>query len=302
MNQEVINKAAGVIAAKSDYVGGGMEGYAVLALMDENGYPSASTLTIARADGINWLTFATSPDSNKAMRIGKNNRASVCIASAEYNITLVGTIEEVTNLECKKASWCDFMDNSAHWNGYDDPNFYVMCFNTERYNIFILDGEEVLEAEGVLKNPQAWNKQSIVPMMCYAGQANQAIDLYVKALGAEVLEKLTYADMNPADLGGELKDEHRGYIGYSEVLIGEQIISLCDDSEAAENRGEMSGNAYLVDLLVHFDSDEELKAAYDLLSEGATVTSPPESQTYCSLTCALIDKFGGRWQLMSGYE
>ena len=66
MNQDVIKKASEVIASKANYVGGGMEGYAVPALIDEDGYPSASTLTIAKADGINWLTFATSPDSNKA--------------------------------------------------------------------------------------------------------------------------------------------------------------------------------------------------------------------------------------------
>jgi len=146
------------------------------------------------------------------------------------------------------------------------------------------------------------SKQNIVPIVCYAGQANQAIDLYIKAFGAEVLEKLTYADMNPADLGIEIKDEHKNYIAYSEVLIRGQVVSFCDDSDAADNRKEISGNSYLVDLLVHFDSDEELKVAYNVLSEGGTVTMPLVSQTYCSLTCALIDKYGGRWQLMSGYK
>jgi len=150
MNDAVIKKAGEIIAAKTNYVGGGMEGYAVLSLIDENGYPSASALTIAKADGINWLTFASSPDSNKAKLIAKCNKASICIASPEYNITLVGTIEEVTDLECKKNSWCDFMNDGAHWNGYDDPNFYVMCFNTERYSIFIVDGEDVLDATGTL--------------------------------------------------------------------------------------------------------------------------------------------------------
>jgi len=150
MNNEAIKKAGEIIASKTDYVGGGMEGYAVLSLIDENGYPSASTLTIAKAEGINWITFASGPDSNKAKRIAKCNKASVCIASPKYNITLVGTIEEVTDMECKKASWCDIMNDGSHWKGVDDPNFYVMCFNTERYNIFIIDGEEVLDAKGTL--------------------------------------------------------------------------------------------------------------------------------------------------------
>ena len=145
-----IQKAEAIIAGKTGYIGGGMEGYAVLSLLDDAGYPSASTLTIARAQGILWLTFASSPDSTKAQRIANSNKASVCIASPEYNITLVGTIEEVTDLESKKASWCDVMNGGPHWTGYDDPNFFLMRFTTQRYSIYILDGEEELADAGDL--------------------------------------------------------------------------------------------------------------------------------------------------------
>jgi PhnB protein len=141
---------------------------------------------------------------------------------------------------------------------------------------------------------------NVVPFLNFAGQAAQAMKLYEKAFGARVLQKLTYADMNPEDAVSEVKDEHKEMIGYSEIEIKGVIISLYDDSNAAGKPTVVSGNSCLIDLLVHFDSDEELKAAYDILSEGATITVPLISQTYCSLTCALIDKFGGRWQLMSG--
>ena len=145
MNKEIIARASELINSKTGYIGGGMEGYAVLSLIDENGYPTASALTIARADGINWLTFATSPNSNKAARIAKCNRASVCIASSEYNVTLVGTVEAVTDLEVKKATWCSFMDGNDHWTGYDDPNYYVIRFNTERYNIYFAADDGFVE-------------------------------------------------------------------------------------------------------------------------------------------------------------
>jgi uncharacterized glyoxalase superfamily protein PhnB len=142
----------------------------------------------------------------------------------------------------------------------------------------------------------------VVPFLNFAGQAAQAMTLYEKAFGAKIIQKLTYADMNPADALSGVKDEHKEMIGYSEIEIKGQIVSLYDDSNAAEKRTVVSGNACLIDLLVHFDSDRELKTAYDILSEGATITAPLYSQTYCSLTCALIDRFGGRWQLMSGYK
>jgi general stress protein 26 len=137
MNQGVITRANDVINAKTGYIGGGMEGYAALALIDECGYPTASTLTIAKADGIRWLTFCTSPESNKAKRIGKCNRASVCINSSEYNITLVGTVEVVTDAETKNDNWLEPMNDGAHWSGSDDPAFCVLRFTTERYNLFV---------------------------------------------------------------------------------------------------------------------------------------------------------------------
>ena len=143
----------------------------------------------------------------------------------------------------------------------------------------------------------------VTPILSFAGQASQAIALYEKAFGAKVKEKLTYADMNPADLGSGYKAEHKDLIGWSEIKIGRQTLSLADNYDAVQNSStEIPGNSFLIDLLIHFDSDEELKAAYEILSDGATVTVPLCSQTYCSLTCALIDKFGGRWQLMSGYK
>jgi len=144
MKTELIKRAGEVISSKANYVGGGMEGYVVLSLIDENGYPTASTLTIARADGINWLTFATSPDSNKALRIENCNRASVCIASSEYNITLVGTVEIVRDLAVRKDSWCEPMGPNM-WSGPEDPNFCLLRFKTERYNLFFAsDDAEVV--------------------------------------------------------------------------------------------------------------------------------------------------------------
>lgn len=148
MNQKNIKRAGEVIASKTGYIGGGMGGYAVLALIDENGYPTASTLTIAKAEGINWITFNTSPDTNKVRRIQKCNRASVCLSSSEYNITLVGTIEVLTDPATKKDMWFEPM--AEMWSGPDDPSFCVLKFNTERYNIFFADEMEEPETVGTL--------------------------------------------------------------------------------------------------------------------------------------------------------
>lgn len=141
MNQEIIAKAAEVI---NNGTPEWKDRFCALALIDEKGYPTASTVSIARADGIKTLSFGVSLDNNKARRAGKNNRASVCVNSPNFNITLVGTVEILTDAETKKETWCDGWEK--HWSGADDPNFAVLRFSTERYNLFV--GWE--SAEGVL--------------------------------------------------------------------------------------------------------------------------------------------------------
>jgi len=141
----------------------------------------------------------------------------------------------------------------------------------------------------------------VEPILGFAGNASQAMDLYVKAFGAKIKTKILFSQANPKDY--QATDDEKDLIYYAEIKIGRQTIALGDDADAVKNGVvEVTGNSFRIDLLVHLDSDEELKTAYEVLADGGTVTTPLTSQTYCSLTCALVDKFGGRWQLMSGYK
>ena len=143
MNQAVIATAAEIIQDEAKKEQGG--GFCTLALIDENGYPTASTVSISKANSIKELTFCAGLSGNKAKRIQKCNRASVCFNSSNYNITLVGTVEILTDPEAKKESW--YTGCEHHWSGIDDPDFCVLRFTTERYNLFV--GPEDF-AEGIL--------------------------------------------------------------------------------------------------------------------------------------------------------
>ncbi|MDR2107901.1 MAG: pyridoxamine 5'-phosphate oxidase family protein [Coriobacteriales bacterium] len=114
----------------------------VLALLDLDGFPTTSPITIAKNQGIEWLTFCTFLDGNKIKRIENCNRASVCLFSADpmYNISLVGKIEIITDPKVKNEMWYD--DLQAHFSGPDDENYCVLKFITERYNL-LFDFEEV---------------------------------------------------------------------------------------------------------------------------------------------------------------
>ena len=135
MNSEIIAKA-GEIVAKNTVQGQAYQGQnCVLALIDLEGYPTASVITPSTSEGINWITFCTGLTSDKAKRIAKCNRASVCFASADYNITLVGEIELATDPDTKKEMWYDGLEN--HFSGPTDPNYCVLKFTAKRYNLLV---------------------------------------------------------------------------------------------------------------------------------------------------------------------
>ena len=141
MSQTAITKAETIIKSKTaaENMGVGV----TLSLLDHEGYPTTSTLSIANADGIRQLTFGVSLDSNKAKRVKNNSRASVCIfddnfeGDAYYNITLVGDMEILTDPATKKENWYEGLENHFPNGGIDDPNYCVLKFTTKRYSLWV---------------------------------------------------------------------------------------------------------------------------------------------------------------------
>jgi len=109
-------------------------------LIDEEGFPTTSVITPSKSDGINWITFATLLDANRAKRSAKCKRASVCFATTEYCVNLVGEIEVITSPDVKREMWYDAL--KGHFSDPDDPNYCVLRFTTKRYKLFI-DGQDV---------------------------------------------------------------------------------------------------------------------------------------------------------------
>ena len=146
MNEEIIARAEKILAN----VGTNEQGGCVLALIDTDGYPTAATISPARIDGIKRINFCTGIGSNWAKRIEKCNHASVCFNSVpeQYNITLVGEIEILTDIKTKKEMWFDGM--GYYFKGPEDPGFCVLQFVTQRYSLMLSELEENGSARGTL--------------------------------------------------------------------------------------------------------------------------------------------------------
>jgi general stress protein 26 len=137
MKEDIIKKAEAII--QQNTVQSGPEGstpYCVLALMDKNGGPTASTITPSKAQGIQWISFCTGLGSTKSKRILDCSKASVCFnTGGDYNITLTGWMEVSTAPDIRHEMWYSGMAN--HFNGPDDPGYCVLIFHTTSYNLWI---------------------------------------------------------------------------------------------------------------------------------------------------------------------
>lgn len=131
MNENVIARASEIVneKAKTHELN-----FCSLALVDADGYPTVSTISISKADGIKWLTFCTGYGS-KDEKIKLSDKAGVCINASDYNISLSGRLEVVTDPAVKKEMWYDGLTD--HFSGYDDPGYCVLKFTTESYNLLV---------------------------------------------------------------------------------------------------------------------------------------------------------------------
>ena len=146
MNEEIIKRAEKILVGRATRE----QGHCVLALIDIDGYPTAATISPSKIDGIGCITFCTGTSSNWVKRIEKCNRASVCFNSGpeQYNITLVGDIEVLTDLETKKKMWYEGMGH--YYKGPEDPNFCVLRFMTRRYSLMLNEHDANGSARGTL--------------------------------------------------------------------------------------------------------------------------------------------------------
>jgi len=150
MSNAIIQRANDIIAQLTIKNGAITEEFCefcTLALIDDQGYPTASVITASKSDGINWLAFSVGLPSNKVKRIQNCTRASVSFNSLEYCINLVGDIEIITDAAVKEEMWYEGLE--YHFpGGKSDPNYCVLKFKTKRYQIFFMDEDD--EVTGTL--------------------------------------------------------------------------------------------------------------------------------------------------------
>jgi general stress protein 26 len=125
----------------------------ILSTVDENGFPQARTMGNLRkpgstdgspipADSLDTV-FGSSAWRTKIEQIKKNPKASVYIVDVAtfQAVTILGTIEVVTDMEIKKAAWSKSFA-PLYPKGYTAPEFSVLKFTAQSVKVHTIDHNE----------------------------------------------------------------------------------------------------------------------------------------------------------------
>ena len=291
MNKEAMAKASDIIKSKTaaENMGAGV----ALTLIDSEGYPTTSCISISEADSIREVLFGISLSSNKGKRAKECTRASVCIFNDDYenglyyNITLVGDVEIITDPKVKKDVWYEGL--AEHFESAADPDYAVLRFITKRYNLWVDLGEGV---EGRFDETPLKTAPRFEPILIYKnGECDKAMALYKKAFGAVTTSLIRYGESDPEGYLAK-NPAAKDWIMNAGMLIGKQPILVCDD---ATNDTKLGNH---IQIVLEFDTVAEVEAAYNAMLDGATNLTPPHNAGYSPSVAYLTDAYGIPWQLM----
>ena len=129
---------------------------------------------------------------------------------------------------------------------------------------------------------------SAVIHLNFRGQAREALDFYQSVFGGQV-NAMTYKDFNQVTSAAEADQLMWGQVV---AETGFRVMAYDVPSHTPWNQGE---NAFLV--AVEAKTPDEVRAYWEKLSAGATVTAELQSAQWTPLFGMLKDRFGVNWTL-----
>ncbi len=127
----------------------------------------------------------------------------------------------------------------------------------------------------------------------FPGNCQQALDFYAQHLGAKILMKSTFAEMQlqgaPQNLPPGLNREG---ILHARFTIGDTLVMA---SDGPPERVQPMRSAYLS---LSVDSNEEAERIYNALSDGGEVFMSMGEQFFAHRFGQFRDKFGINWMVI----
>lgn len=132
---------------------------------------------------------------------------------------------------------------------------------------------------------------NITPYLNMTGNAEEALNFYKSIFGGEV-EILRWGEI-PPDEKMPISDEWKNKIMHSSLTIRENLAIFLSDS-LMDNQKEINNSVFLH---VEFDSESEVRKAYEALSRGGQINMPLDNTFWGAIYGDLKDKYGIGWGL-----
>lgn len=133
----------------------------------------------------------------------------------------------------------------------------------------------------------------IRPYLTYAGTCQQAIDLYKRAFGTDVIQVLRFGEL-PPNPDFAMPEEFKDQIVQATLRLGEDFIRMSDCGPGGELNDPESER---ISLAVECSVDE-VRAAFDVLAEEGRIGIPLAETFYSPLAGVVFDKFGVMWNFV----
>ena len=130
---------------------------------------------------------------------------------------------------------------------------------------------------------------SITPYLLFNGNADAALELYQKALGAKVEGLMRWGDHEQS-----CGEADKTKIMHALLLMGETRLMLSDSP--GDHPTAPGAN---VQVAVNVDDVDQLQQIFTALSDGGQVEMQPHDAFWGDRFAALVDRFGVHWMLTS---
>jgi PhnB protein len=133
----------------------------------------------------------------------------------------------------------------------------------------------------------------VQPYLFFEGRADEAIEFYKRAIGAEVVGLMRNKEAPDKPPPGMLPPGSENNVMHSALKIGESVIMISD--------GRVSGkpNFEGISLSLTVKQSTDAKRAFEALSDGGKVTLPISKTFFAPQFGMLTDKFGVSWMVMA---
>lgn len=128
--------------------------------------------------------------------------------------------------------------------------------------------------------------KQINPYLNFSGSASQAVALYQKALGAEVVTLQRFGEVP----GMSVKPEDKDRVMHAELRLGGGVIMISDGPPGMPIPNDSNTHVSL-----QYENPNEMAGHFEALAAGGQVTMPLQDTFWGAKFGMLTDRFRIRW-------